>query len=354
MDDAYVLFSSAFARWLVGEITAPLSTLPGPEEFDKEAGPLLASLPKETAQQASDWIRRSRTRYWRLFLRWLADPSTVAAVLQALAAGGAPLAEVGSPAASVAEAPAASAVAEKGPDQPPPAQAPEKAEKRDVIEFSEAERRVVKILAAHDPVVGVLFTRTEGTTDSMKVRLGDYRAEQLLKTHNNIVRQQMATHGGFEVKNVGDGFMLAFNNTRHALQCAVDVQRAFAAHNEHAPKEPLHVRIGVDAMEPLKEGEEFFGGRVLVPWRIAEQAKGGEILASSLVKERSESGWGIQFEEGREVELRGLPGKHQVYRVGWQEKEDAAPAQPPEKQVEGKAPEAQRPGGDAGSPPRPS
>ena len=47
--------------------------------------------------------------------------------------------------------------------------------------------------------------------------------------HNDIVQHQVAAYGGFEVKSLGDGFMLAFSPARRALQCAMAIQRTFAA-----------------------------------------------------------------------------------------------------------------------------
>ena len=52
--------------------------------------------------------------------------------------------------------------------------------------------------------------------------------------------------------------------------------------------------------------------------RVAGQARGGEILASSLLKELTESAGEFAFDEGREVELKGLKGKHQVFQVTWE------------------------------------
>ena len=81
---------------------------------------------------------------------------------------------------------------------------------------------------------------------------------------------------------------------------------------------PIQVRMGLHTGEMIKEGDDFFGKHVNLAARIASQATGGEILASSLLKELTASGGDIEFEDGREVELRGLGGAHHVYAVKWQ------------------------------------
>ncbi|MGB6837451.1 MAG: hypothetical protein WBF66_07085 [Dehalococcoidia bacterium] len=52
--------------------------------------------------------------------------------------------------------------------------------------------------------------------------------------------------------------------------------------------------------------------------RIADEAQGGEILVSSLLKELTESAGDIRFGEGREVELKGLSGGQRVFIVAWE------------------------------------
>jgi class 3 adenylate cyclase len=169
--------------------------------------------------------------------------------------------------------------------------------------------------AAPDGTVTILFSDIEGSTE-MTERLGDQKWMELLSEHNAIVREQVAAHDGFEVKSQGDGFMLAFQSARRALQCAAEIQRAFARRNESA-EEPIRVRMGLHTGEAIKDGDDFFGKHVNLAARIAGQASGGEILVSSLLKELTDSGGDIPFGEEREVELKGLSGSHRVYEVVW-------------------------------------
>ncbi len=152
--------------------------------------------------------------------------------------------------------------------------------------------------------------------------MGTRRWLELLRAHNAIIREQVTAHEGFEVKSEGDGFMLAFQSARRGIECGVDIQRAFAERNESA-EEPVRVRIGLHTGEAIKEADpdgqaDFFGKNVILAARIAGQAKGGEILVSSLLKELTESAGDIAFGDGREVELKGLAGAHQVHQIRWE------------------------------------
>jgi class 3 adenylate cyclase len=55
---------------------------------------------------------------------------------------------------------------------------------------------------------------------------------------------------------------------------------------------------------------------VILAARIAAQAAGGEILVSSALKERCNDGE-LSFESGRDVELKGLAGTHEVFSARW-------------------------------------
>ena len=47
------------------------------------------------------------------------------------------------------------------------------------------------------------------------------------------------------------------------------------------------------------------------------QARGGEILVSSLVREIVESRGDLAFGETREAELKGLAGAHRLHPISW-------------------------------------
>src|SRR5438093_6848640 len=156
---------------------------------------------------------------------------------------------------------------------------------------------------------------------AMTELLGDVRVQEILHTHCAIVREQIAVYGGFEVKTQGDGFMIAFAGARRALGCAVAIQRAMAAYDEHA-EAPVRLRIGLHTGEATREGYDFFGRSVIVAARIAAAARGGEILVSSLVRELTGGAKEFAFDGGRELELKGLSGLQRAFAVEWEEGRD--------------------------------
>jgi len=163
----------------------------------------------------------------------------------------------------------------------------------------------------------ILFTDVEGST-ALTERLGDAKAREVLRNHERIVREALRAHGGAEVKAMGDGFMASFSSATRALECAVAMQRAFAAHDDEHPETPIRVRIGLNAGEPIAEDEDLFGTAVILAARIAAQAQGGEILASDVVRQLV-AGKGFLFADRGEVALRGFEDPVRLYELRWRE-----------------------------------
>jgi class 3 adenylate cyclase len=161
----------------------------------------------------------------------------------------------------------------------------------------------------------ILFTDVEGST-VLTQRLGDAKAREVLRNHERIVREALRTHGGAEVKAMGDGFMASFSSATRALECAIAMQRVFAGHSESA-KEPIRVRVGLNAGEPIAEEEDLFGTAVNMAARIAAKAEGGEILASDVVRQLV-AGKGFLFSDRGDVALRGFEDPVRLYEVRWQ------------------------------------
>ena len=176
--------------------------------------------------------------------------------------------------------------------------------------------RLPQSVRAPGGTVTILFSDIEGFS-SMTERLGDRKAQEIVRVHNGIVRGNVGACGGFEVKAQGDGFMIAFDSASKALRCAQAIQHELAAYTKSHPDEPVRVRMGLHTGEAIKEEDDFLGRTVIVAARIADKASGAEILVSALLKELVTGTGEFRFGEPREVELKGLSGTHQVVPVNW-------------------------------------
>jgi len=188
-------------------------------------------------------------------------------------------------------------------------------------EHREQKKSRATLKAAQEPhsgLVTIMFTDIEGST-SMTQRLGDAGAQDLLRTHNALLREALKEHGGREIKHTGDGIMASFPLASSALDCAIAVQRAFAAHNAEHADAAVRVRIGLNAGEPVAEDDpggrgDLFGTSVQMAARVCAKAEPGQVLASNVVRELA-AGKGHLFADQGDVVLRGFEDPVRLYEV---------------------------------------
>jgi eukaryotic-like serine/threonine-protein kinase len=179
-----------------------------------------------------------------------------------------------------------------------------------------SQARDVRALASLDGTVTIMFSDMVEST-ALYETLGDLRGSELIRTHNEIFRREVATHRGHEVQTFGDSFMIAFSSVRRAVLCAIAVQRAFAAYCESHPDLPIRVRIGLHVGEAVRESTDFFGKAVILAARVSSLAQGGQILVSSTLHDVAVSAGDLSFAPAGERPLKGLAGTHRLYELIW-------------------------------------
>ncbi len=167
--------------------------------------------------------------------------------------------------------------------------------------------RFVGTLGAEEPetvLATVLFTDIVGSTAKV-AELGDARWRELVGRHHAIVRQQLTRFRGREVDTAGDGFFATFDGPIRAIHCAYAIGESLATIG-------LEIRAGLHTGECEIVGEKITGLAVNIGARVAGEAKAGEVLVSSTVKDLV-AGSGLRFEERGLTELKGIPGRWQLY-----------------------------------------
>jgi adenylate cyclase len=180
----------------------------------------------------------------------------------------------------------------------------------DLAGWAQVERPDLARLAADRHVV-IVFSDIEGSTQHNEA-LGDRGWVKVLERHNKLIYKLVDDHGGHVVKSQGDGFMIAFGDPEQAVLCSTEVQQALY---DSAEWGAIRVRFGIHMGTSVRRGDDLFGLNVAMAARVAEQARGGEILVSDSVRDAIEGVPDIQLCTPREVELKGLRGSHKVYPV---------------------------------------
>jgi len=152
----------------------------------------------------------------------------------------------------------------------------------------------------------VLFTDIVGSTERA-VELGDRDWRDLLDSHHVLVRRELERWRGTELATAGDGFLATFDGPARAIRCACGVRDAVRGLG-------LEIRAGLHTGECEVRGDTIAGIAVHIGARVAALAAAGEVLVSSTVKDLV-AGSGIEFDERGEHDLKGVPGRWQLYSV---------------------------------------
>jgi class 3 adenylate cyclase len=181
----------------------------------------------------------------------------------------------------------------------------DRAQIADAVEEFIGRERAVDVPAT---VLGtVLFTDIVGSTER-QAAAGDHVWAEVIRRHHTIVREALGRWQGVENDTAGDGFYATFDGPARAIRCAFDIAG--------------RVRdIGIEIRAGIHTGEcEIVDGKraglaVTIGARIAGMADPGEVLVSRTVKDLT-AGSGFAFDDKGEHELKGVPERWQLYRVG--------------------------------------
>jgi len=161
----------------------------------------------------------------------------------------------------------------------------------------------------------IMFTDLKDST-RMTLLYGDAKALHLLHVHNALIRNSLNSSRGREVKHTGDGIMASFLSVSDAVECAIAIQKAFAAYNQEHGETPLYVRIGLSAGEPIEEHGDLFGKSVQLAARLCSHAEPGRIVIDQIVLDQW-SGKQLAVSDLGEVTPKGFDHAVSVYEVEW-------------------------------------
>ncbi len=153
--------------------------------------------------------------------------------------------------------------------------------------------------------ITLMFTDMADST-RLTGRLGDEGGQALVRLHNEIVRDALRAYGGHEVKHLGDGIMASFRSASGALDAASMIQRSARLLAETDPDAAeLQIRIGLNAGEPILEGDDLYGSVVQLASRTCGAAQPGQVLVTAVVRHLA-AGKPFAFTEVGERDLKGV------------------------------------------------
>src|SRR4051794_7253715 len=169
-----------------------------------------------------------------------------------------------------------------------------------------------------------LFTDIAGST-----RLWERQPTAMtnaLQRHDAILIDAIRSAAGRVVKTTGDGMMAVFATAADAVDAAITAQHALTQ-TEWGETGPLHVRMGINAGDAERRGDDYFGPTINRTARLMGVGHGGQVLlsaaAAALCAERLPAG--ATLRDLGEYRLRDLGRPERVFQLVHPDLETAFP-----------------------------
>jgi predicted ATPase/class 3 adenylate cyclase len=162
--------------------------------------------------------------------------------------------------------------------------------------------------------VTFLFTDIEGSTRLLQ-DIGDGYAG-VLEEHADIIRCAITASGGVEVGTYGDSFFAVFVDSVAGVRAAAAAQRDLSAHTwSHGG--PLRVRMGLHTGRGELGREGYVGLDVHRAARVADAARGGQVLLSDDTARLVERAMpnGVRVRSLGEHRLKDLAGAERLHQL---------------------------------------
>jgi len=150
----------------------------------------------------------------------------------------------------------------------------------------------------------VLFTDIVNSTHRA-TQMGDHSWRRLLDEHDRTAQRVIEKHRGKLIKTTGDGILATFDGPGRAIRCALAFESA-------ATQIGLPLRAGLHTGEVEMRDGDIGGVAVHAAARVMALSEPGEVLVSRVVTDLV-AGAGLKFSERGSHELKGLPGRWDLY-----------------------------------------
>jgi AraC-like DNA-binding protein len=132
-----------------------------------------------------------------------------------------------------------------------------------------------------DPSFRILLVTKNEDVNLLKHKLGVEKADDLLKTHNQIIRKNISQQGGREAEHKGTGFIVSFSSAAKAVACAIAIQTEM----NDAIKDEIDFSMAINAGEPVEKSNKLFGDTIRFAIHMCSIVKEPKIAIASSVKE---------------------------------------------------------------------
>ena len=178
------------------------------------------------------------------------------------------------------------------------------------------ERRLEQWAGAARVTLAIVFTDVVGST-ALGNQLGNEKLDDVRNAHFTQARRLIIANGGYEVKTIGDSFMVAFHTAMDALKFALSL-------HDFTGNESIRIRAGVH-VGPVHIVEDDLSGKMVnFASRLVSWPQDDWIIISNNAKEHIEdelgsASEGFSFLPYIVNDLKGFLGEHTIWRAEYLE-----------------------------------
>ncbi len=162
-----------------------------------------------------------------------------------------------------------------------------------------------------------MFADISGST-RLYNQLGDNRAEQLISSRLNKMRELTASHNGRVIKTLGDEVMCQFPTAVQATLAAKEMhlEKASSASSDSATA--LDIRIGMHFGSMIEKNNDIFGDAVNIAARMAAIAKANQIITTENFIQHLNHDLQSKTRLFDTARVKGIDDEIKIYQILWE------------------------------------
>ncbi|HCA81102.1 MAG TPA: hypothetical protein DEP53_15335 [Bacteroidetes bacterium] len=163
-------------------------------------------------------------------------------------------------------------------------------------------------------LAAIMFTDVKDF--SKKMGENEAAAMEVLRAHDDMMREVVAKHRGVIIKSLGDSFMVDFSSAVNAVQCAVEAQERFWEYNKGKSEfDTVQIRVGIHLGDVIIVGNDIFGDGVNIAARIQAITEATRICISAEIYNQVKNKLPIKVFSIGQTDLKNIAEPVEVFEI---------------------------------------
>ncbi len=163
-------------------------------------------------------------------------------------------------------------------------------------------------------LAAIMFTDVKDF--SKKMGENELAAMEVLKVHDDTMRDVVEKYRGTIIKSLGDSFMVDFPSAVNAVQCAIEAQERFWEHNKgKAEFDKIQIRVGIHLGDVMKVGNDIYGDGVNIAARIEAITEPNRISVSAEIYNQVKNKMPVKVYNVGMTDLKNIAEPVEVFEI---------------------------------------